>query len=164
MFRYYVKLGSLSIQKNPVLSGLMVAAIAIGIGACMTIVTVFYIMSGDPIPQKSDQLYFVQLDNWDPNEAADEPNEPPDQVTYLDATALMSAGKARRQVVSYSIGRILQPQDEGALPFQVQGRGTSADFFSMFDAYVDAHLSGFPIQDEHDLTISIAPTADRGVM
>ena len=133
MFRYYVKLGSLSIQKNPILSGLMVAAIAIGIGACMTIVTVFYIMSGDPIPQKSDQLYYVQLDNWDPNEPADEPNEPPDQVTYLDATALMSAAKARRQVVSYTIGRILQPQDEGASPFQVRGRGTSADFFSMFD-------------------------------
>lgn len=36
-------------------------------------------------------------------------------------------------------------------------------FVSMFDAYVDAHLSGFPRQDENDLTISIAPTVDRGV-
>jgi putative ABC transport system permease protein len=133
MFRYYLKLGSLSIRKNPVLSALMVAAIAIGIGACMTIVTIHYIMSGDPIPQKSGQLYYVQLDSWDPNQPADEPNDPPDQVTYLDATALMNAGKARRQVVSYAIGRIMQPDEDGALPFQVSGRGTSADFFSMFD-------------------------------
>jgi len=110
-----------------------VAAVSIKNGASMTIVSVYYIMSGDPIPQKSEQLYFVQLDSWDPNEPAEEPNEPPDQVTYLDATALLKAGKARRQVVSYAIGRILQPQEEGALPFQVSGRGTSRDFFSMFD-------------------------------
>jgi len=33
MFRYYLKLGLLSIRGNPMLSGLMVAAIAVGIGA-----------------------------------------------------------------------------------------------------------------------------------
>ena len=32
----------------------------------MTIVTVNYIMGNDPIPQKSDQLFHVQLDNWGP--------------------------------------------------------------------------------------------------
>ena len=134
MFRYYLKLGLLSIRKNPILSGLMVAAIAIGIGACMTVVTVHYIMSGDPIPQKSDQLYFVQLDSWDPHDPYDdETNEPPDQVTYLDSTALLAAAKARRQVVSYRIGRILRPEGEGARPFEVSGRATSADFFAMFD-------------------------------
>lgn len=133
MFRYYLKLASLSIRKNPVLSSLMVAAIAIGIGACMAIVTIYYVMSGDPIPQKSDQLYFVELDSWSPNDPANEPNEPPDQVTYLDATALMNAAKARRQVVSYLVGRVLQPDGDGTTPFQVGGRATSAGFFSMFE-------------------------------
>jgi hypothetical protein len=37
-------------------------------------------------------------------------------------------------------------------------------FVSMFDAYVDAHLSGFPRLNDGDLTISIAPTVDRGVI
>lgn len=36
-------------------------------------------------------------------------------------------------------------------------------FVSMFDAYVDAHLSGFPRQNDGDLTFSIEPTVDRGV-
>ncbi|MDH3936665.1 MAG: DUF5683 domain-containing protein, partial [candidate division Zixibacteria bacterium] len=36
-------------------------------------------------------------------------------------------------------------------------------FVSMFDAYVDAHLSGFPRQDDDVLTISVTPTVDRGV-
>ncbi len=133
MFGYYLKLGLLSIRRNPVLSALMVAAIAIGIGACMTVITVYYVMSGDPIPQKSDQLYYVQIDNWDPNQDADELGLPPDQVTYRDATALLAAGEARRQVVSYQIGRVLQPEGSEERPFEILGRASTADFFPMFD-------------------------------
>jgi putative ABC transport system permease protein len=81
MTRYYLKLGLLSIRKNPILSALMIAAIGIGIGACMTIVNIDYVMSGNPIPHRSDLLYHVQLDSWDPNQAANDPDEPPDQVT-----------------------------------------------------------------------------------
>lgn len=133
MFSYYLKLGLLSIRNNPVLSALMVAAIAIGIGACMTMVTIHYVMSGDPIPQKSGELFYVQLDNWAPDAPADPPNEPPDQVTYLDAAALLAAGKARRQIASYQAGRIIQPPGDDARPFEVAVRSTSSDFFAMFD-------------------------------
>lgn len=133
MFRYYAKLGLLSIRRNPVLSALMVAAIATGIGACMTIVNIDYVMSGNPIPHRSELLYHVQLDSWDPYEAAEEPNEPPDQVTFIDGKALLQAGKARRQVLSYRTGRVIQPEAEGQLPFQVSSLSTTADFFPMFD-------------------------------
>lgn len=133
MFRYYAKLGLLSIRRNPVLSALMVAAIATGIGACMTIVNIDYVMSGNPIPHRSELLYHVQLDSWDPYEAAEEPNEPPDQVTFIDGKALLEAGKARRQVLSYRTGRVIQPEAEGQLPFQVSSLSTTADFFPMFD-------------------------------
>jgi putative ABC transport system permease protein len=133
MFRYYLKLGLLSIRKNPVLSALIVAAIAVGIGACMTIINVDYVMSGNPIPHKSDVLFHVQLDNWNPNDAYGEPDLPPEQVTYLDGTALLDAGKARRQVLSYKTSRVIEPQGDGERPFQVISRSTSADFFVMFD-------------------------------
>jgi putative ABC transport system permease protein len=133
MIRYYAKLGLLSIRQNPVLSLLMVAAIATGIGACMTIVNIDYIMSGNPIPHRSRLLYHVQLDSWDPFQAAEEPNEPPDQLTYIDGTALLQAGKARRQVLSYRTGRVIQPEGRDQLPFQVSSRSTTADFFRMFD-------------------------------
>jgi putative ABC transport system permease protein len=133
MFTYYLKLGWLSIRRNPLLSSLMVAAIAIGIGACMTIITVNYVMSSDPIPQKSDQLFYVQLDSWDPNEQGDEGFEPPDQMTYLDAMALMKADKAYRQVASNRSGLVLEPQGKDERPFSVDTRNTWADFFPMFD-------------------------------
>lgn len=133
MFSYYLKLGWLSIRRNPLLSTLMVLAIAVGIGASMTIITVNYIMSGNPIPHKSDQLFYVQVDSWDPIDHDNEGFEPPDQMTYLDAMALMKAGKAHRQIASNRSGLVLEPQGEGERPFSVSARNTWADFFPMFD-------------------------------
>jgi putative ABC transport system permease protein len=133
MFSYYLKLGWLSIRRNPFLSALMIAAIAVGIGASMTIITVNHVMSGNPIPQKSDQLFYVQLDGWDPNKYDENDFEPPDQVTYLDAMALMKADKAYRQVASNRSTLVLEPQGEGERPFSVSTRNTWADFFPMFE-------------------------------
>lgn len=133
MFPYYLKLGLLSIRANPALSTLMVAAISIGIGACMTIVTIYYIMAGNPIPHKSDQLYHVRVDSWDPTEPYDEPDEPPEQLTYLDATALYIANRAHRQVVSFVSSRVIEPEDPDTKPQRVESRATMAEFFTMFD-------------------------------
>ena len=150
MFSYYLKLGLLSIRRNPLLSALMIAAIAVGIGASMTIITVNYVMSGNPIPQKSDQLFYVQLDSWDPIDHDNEGFEPPDQVTYLDAMALMNAKKAYRQVASNRSGLVLEPQGEGERPFSVDTRNTWADFFPMFDLRF-IYGSGWDDSADHDL-------------
>ncbi len=133
MFSYYLKLGWLSILRNPYLSLLMVAAISIGIGASMTTITVNYIMSGNPIPQKSDQLFYVQLDSGDPNDQGDDGFELSDQMTYLDAMALMKSGKAYRQIASNRSGLVLEPQGEDEKPFSVDARNTWSDFFPMFE-------------------------------
>ena len=133
MFRYYLRLGALSLRATPALSALMIAAIAIGIGACMSIVTIRYVMSGNPIQEKSEQLFYVQIDNWDPSEAFDDPNEPPNQLTYLDATGLYSGNQAGRQVISFQSSRVVEPAGDDAKPFQRQTRATTADFFAMFN-------------------------------
>ena len=133
MYSYYIKLGWLSIRRNPLLSMLMIAAIAVGIGASMTTITVNYLMSGDPIPQKSDRLFYVQLDSWDPNDSDDDAYELVDQLTYTDAMALMKADNAYRQIASNRSGLVLEPQGEDEKPYSVDARNTWADFFSMFD-------------------------------
>ena len=130
---YYLRLALISIRRNPILSALMVAAVGLGIGACMTIVTVNYTMGGDPIPQKSDVLFYVQLDSWDPNRPYGEPNEPPDQLTYLDAMALMKASRAVRQTASVGASMVIEPRSDDVKPFIATGRASFADFFSMFD-------------------------------
>jgi putative ABC transport system permease protein len=99
----------------------------------MTTVTVNYLMSANPIPTKSEQLFYVQLDNWDPHQPANDNGDPPDQLTYRDATALWAANKAYRQVVQAQMGAVVEPEGKDSLPFQVSGRANSADFFAMFE-------------------------------
>ena len=48
MFGYYFSLALRSFKRNKALTFLMVLAIALGIGASMTTLTVFYVLSGDP--------------------------------------------------------------------------------------------------------------------
>jgi putative ABC transport system permease protein len=133
MFSYYLRLAWLSIRQSYGLSLLMVLAIGLGIGAAMTTVTVNYLMSANPIPTKSEQLFYVQLDSWDPHQPANDNGDPPDQLTYRDATALLSAKKAYRQVVQAQMSTVVEPQGKDSLPFQVSGRANSADFFAMFE-------------------------------
>ncbi len=134
MFNYYLQLGLISLKRNPILTALMVLGIALGIAATMTSLTLLHVMGGDPIPWKSDKLHYVQLDNWDPNQAYD-PDEgnPPDQVSYRDAQALMEAGKADKQAAMFKVAYPIQPENPEVKPFLALGRATYADFFGMFE-------------------------------
>ncbi|HEY0745305.1 MAG TPA: ABC transporter permease, partial [Steroidobacteraceae bacterium] len=111
-------------------------AVGVGIGASMTTLTVFRAMDGDPIPQKSRQLFAVQIDNWGPASKSivtgDAEHFQP-QISYIDATGLMNAQAAHRQSAMYVTGAALTPANPDLLPFQVQIRATYTDFFSMFD-------------------------------
>ncbi len=133
MFNYYIKVAWISILRHWGLSLLMICAIGLGIGATMTTVTVNYLMSANPIPHKSEQLFYVQLDSWDVNDPFDEGQNPPDQMTYIDSTNLMKAKKAFRQNVQAQAFAVIEPSDPEILPLIVNGRANSADFFAMFD-------------------------------
>ena len=62
MFTYYLDLAFRSLKRNVALTILMIVAIAFGVGASMTTLTVLHVLSADPIPGKSGDLYYVQLD------------------------------------------------------------------------------------------------------
>ncbi|MEM7016132.1 MAG: ABC transporter permease [Pseudomonadota bacterium] len=155
MTLYYFKLALISIRKNLGHTALMVAAIGLGVSVCMTIVTVNYLMGKDPIPYKSSQLYHVQLDNWDPNRPYDDdrPEDAPEQLTWRDANALMEANKAFRETKSSKFSVVVQPDDPDIKPFQVGGRGTHADFFTMFDTPF-LYGGGWPNEADRDLNNS----------
>jgi putative ABC transport system permease protein len=134
MFTYYVRLGLRSLRRNAVLTALMIAAIAVGIGASMTTLTVFRAMSGDPIPQKSDQLFAAQIDDRGPSKDPGQSEDGlEDQLSYIDAMALMKAHAARRQSAMFLTRLSLRPPDPGQKPLKVLARAAYADFFPMFD-------------------------------
>jgi putative ABC transport system permease protein len=132
MFAYYFDLALRSFRRNRVLTALMVLAIALGIGASMTTLTVFHVLSGDPIPAKSDKLFHPQLDprSMDGYTAGEEPE---DQMSRYDAEQLLREAKADRQAVMTGGGVAVQPERQGLSPFGLEARYTSADFFAMFD-------------------------------
>jgi len=136
VFNYYVGLAVRSLKRNIVLTVLMIAAIGVGIGASMTTLTVFRAMDRDPIPQKSRQLFAVQIDNWGPNSGGvvtGDAEHFQEQISYIDANGLMNARAAHRQSAMYVTGAALTPSNPDLLPFQVQIRATYTDFFAMFD-------------------------------
>lgn len=135
MFAYQLRLAIKSIRRNKVMSALMVSAIGIGIGACMTVITVYYMMSGDPIPHKSDTLYAVQLNAWEAAEPFDEdrPERLPELLTYRDAMNLLESDIPLRQVTMHESGFTLDPAKPGINPMLAVGLFTTADFFAMFD-------------------------------
>jgi putative ABC transport system permease protein len=133
MFLYNLRLALLSLRRDPVLTALMIGAVAIGIGMSTTTLAVYHTMSGNPISWKGDQLYAVQMDNWGPSQPYNEPDEPPPQVTYRDGQALMKAAKAKDQNLSFTTSFVLQSDKPDVKPDLVQARATYTSFFTMFD-------------------------------
>ncbi len=148
MFGYYLSLALRSFRRNSMLTVLMVLSVALGIGACMTTLTVFHVLSGDPIPHKSDRLFVVQLD---PRYASGFVRgvEPPNQLTRFDAEALLQHKQASRQAMMIGGSGILDVEGGTLKPFTDNLRYTSADFFPMFDTPF-LHGRGWTTADDQD--------------
>ena len=135
MFAYHLRLAFKSLRRNPVLSTLMIAAIALGVGVCSTTLTVYRLMSGNPLERHNDVLYSVTLDSWDQERPWREkrPELPPFEVTYRDAMALSASDIPTRHVVMRKTTLVVDPaRSSDTKPFLVVARLTTKDFFSMF--------------------------------
>ncbi|WEN16226.1 ABC transporter permease [Rhodanobacter sp. AS-Z3] len=130
MFAYYLDLALRSLKRNKALTTLMVLAIALGIGTSMTTLTVLHVLSGDPIPQKSAQLFRVRMDVF-PDDRFETGEEAPENLSRHDTDALLRDGRADRQAVM-SAGSMVVTPAQGEL-LAVEARYTTADFFPMFD-------------------------------
>ncbi|RDS83021.1 ABC transporter permease [Dyella monticola] len=131
MFTYYIQLGLRSLKRNPALTALMVMAIGFGVSASMITYSVFRAVSGNPIPEKSSQLFVPEIDSWGPG--LNEKGEPPGALNYVDAMALMRAHQSKRMTLIYQIGLSTLPRDADSVPVASNGYAVTGDFFTMFD-------------------------------
>jgi putative ABC transport system permease protein len=130
MFQFYSRLALRGLLGSPVLTGLMVLAIGIGIGASVSTLTVLRALSGNPLPDRSAKLFYAQLDPRDHGATGD---EPPFQMSYVDAQALLSARRAERQAAMSGGSAAVEPASGDLNPFLISLRFTSSDFFPMFE-------------------------------
>ena len=135
MLSYYIRLALKSFGRNRGLTALMIGTIALGISACVVMLTVYHAMSGNPIWWKNDRLYAVTIDNWDPGRPADPryPELPPTQLSYRDAGYLAASNIPEHAVVMFKARGVVTGGVTKHAPLPVITRVTTADFFTMFD-------------------------------
>lgn len=144
MLGYHFQLATRSLRRTPLLSALMVLAIAIGIGAAMTTLTVLRLLSGDPLPGRSQQIFYPQIDA----RPADMPlRNPYDKLDYTSAVDLWRAARGDRQALVVDSEVKLRRADRGDRPQLLTMLSTTADFFPMF-ALPFAHGAGWSAADD----------------
>jgi putative ABC transport system permease protein len=135
MLLYNIRIGIKSLRRNPILTTLLIAAIALGICVSTTFIALRHIYEADPLPGKSNNLFYVRLDNWDPARAynADDPKSLPNMITYRDMRALMQSNIPTRQSGMYVASMFAHPDPKIGRPFRVSIRMCFNDFFTMFN-------------------------------
>ena len=134
MFQYYFMLGLRSLRRNPALTALMVLTLAIGVAASISTLTILHVMTGNPIPHKSDRLFVPVMDvgtltDYKPGA---EPND--EQMTYIDARNLLKSGLGERRTAIYGVQAAVEPVRKDLGAFSASGLAATRDFFAMFEA------------------------------
>lgn len=133
MFMHYLDLAWRSLRRTPVVSLLMLLAIAVGIGITMTSLSVYHMMSVNPMPQKDQQIFAVQLRTFGEDNSWWTSDNMPVQLTYQDAKNLMRSSVPLRQTAMLKTGFAVKPQNPDIAPFLESARAAYNDFFPMFE-------------------------------
>jgi putative ABC transport system permease protein len=131
MFTYYFDLGMRSLSRNVVITCLMILLIAVGVAGSITTYALLSVLSADPLPSKSHQLFIPQIDNRGPNRVTTG-GEPDPELTFHDVLALRANREATAQTAIYPIYLSAVPTDLDIRPFTAKGYAVTADFFRMF--------------------------------
>ena len=110
MFHYYLVLGMRSLRRNPVLTALMILTLAVGVAASVSTLTILHVMSGNPIPHKSDRLIVplldvAQLQGYVPGEK----NPYGNQSSYTDVMNYLRSGQGVRRTALFEVTGSIEP-------------------------------------------------------
>jgi putative ABC transport system permease protein len=134
MFTHYIDLSWRSFKRTPMISALMVIAIAVGIGITMTSLSVYHMMAMNPIPHKSDKLLHPQINTIDEDNDWNRTSDGmPEQFTYMDAVNLYNAPVPSLKSPSFRSGFSVHMNSSDIKPFMEQARLVYREFFDMFE-------------------------------
>ncbi len=139
MLAYNTRIATKSLKRNPLLTAVIILGIALGICATTTFTTVRHMFARDPLPGKSDKIFYVRMDNWDPARAypssdvgPKNPHPLPPSLAFRDVTELLRSNIPARQTPSYFTGMAVYPERRISRPYQALVRIVTSDFFPMF--------------------------------
>ena len=135
MLLFHLRLALLSLRKTPWTSLICVLTIGLGVGVSTSMTTIHHVFSRSPLPEKSDVLFNVRIDTWDPNTEFFDvgPGEPPKAVTYQDMAGMMRSETPKHHSGVANASVYVFPADELIDTYQTTVQLCHAGFFPMFD-------------------------------
>lgn len=132
MIPHYLRLGAISLRRQPALTALMVCIMAFGIAATSVTYAAWRVATADPMPSKASHLFFPQIDAQGP--AGRGGGLDPDRaLDYIDATRLLRDHQARYQAAMYGVALLLGPMTAQGSPKLLSGHAVSPEFFPMLE-------------------------------
>ncbi len=128
-FLYYLKVSFTSIKRAPLPYALTILILSLGIGVFFANATLYYQLNSDPLPHKSDKLFFP-MTRMMPHQCHDCP--PPRILSYANVQKLSATEIPTAKAAMYSTDGYLR-LDSTKAPTPVSVRLTQPDFFRMFD-------------------------------
>ncbi|QRN56052.1 ABC transporter permease [Dyella caseinilytica] len=147
MIIYYISLGLRVLRNNVFLTTITIMSLALGIGACITALTVLHVLSSDPVPKKSGQLYYVRIDPTGANGYAKGETVPAPMMTYVDAANIIGANKALASTAVALTPAKITSSLVGLRPLFSEAVTTTSGFFSLFDARF-LYGAGWSVKDD----------------
>ncbi|HEX9982071.1 MAG TPA: ABC transporter permease [Thermoanaerobaculia bacterium] len=112
---------------------MLIIGIALGICVSTSFVTLRHLYTREPLPGKTDRVFYVRLDSWGDQPFRDsDPQSVPDQITYRDARGLLRSPVPLRQTATYITTMFVHPDPKAGRPYQPDVRLVFADFFDLF--------------------------------
>ena len=135
MLAYNVRIAFKSLRRNPYLTALLLAAIALGICISTTFTSLRHAFAKDPLPGHSSRLFYVRMDNWDPAQPypGEDPHSLPPQISYYDMQELMKSQIPTRQSGSFTSRLFITPDPKVGRPYDEGVRLVFSDWFAMFE-------------------------------
>ena len=137
MFWHDIRLSVRSIRRNPIMTALIVAAMAVGIGTSVMAIALYHAKAGNPIWWKNDVLFRPMLDSRPADPALDKdsrhPDYPPLVLIYRDAAALYHSEIPAHSLLMHESSGRLENARSGGRPADVSIRLTTRELFGMFD-------------------------------
>lgn len=130
MIKYYFRMAWVNQLKHPWLTTLIVVTFGIGIGTSMSLYSLLYMLSADPLPGTGNHVYLVELGS--------EPLDP-SQLKVTDSTALASiANRYGASIIVGNAGFAGLETTDGKDLGQDRFRPVSQNFFKYFKVPLEA--------------------------
>lgn len=156
-FSYYLQVSLRSIRRAPLPYALTIFILSIGLGVFFANATFYYRLNSDPLPHKSDKLYFPMM-NLVPYTCTTDCRTPT-VLSYSNIQKLSQSNIPAKAAAMYSAdGYLRLSTDQTPLPVNI--RITQRDFFSMFEVPL-LHGSIWPDNSARHEVILTRATAEK---